>query len=55
MIKLSFTPPMERLRCVIVDDDAASMSMLSDFCQDVPYVDVAGRFQTILKLKDNLK
>ncbi|HTA81455.1 MAG TPA: response regulator [Bacteroidia bacterium] len=35
---------MERLRCVIVDDDAASMRMLSDFCQDVPYVDVTGRF-----------
>ncbi|HTA81481.1 MAG TPA: hypothetical protein VK783_00975 [Bacteroidia bacterium] len=29
---------MERLRCVIVDDDAASMRMLSDFCQDVPFV-----------------
>ncbi len=31
---------MEKLKCVIVDD-GQSMSTMSNFCKDVPFVDVA--------------
>jgi len=39
---------MEKLRCVIVDDDTTSAAMLSDFCCALPYVDLAGKFHDSL-------
>jgi DNA-binding LytR/AlgR family response regulator len=39
---------MEKLKCVIVDDDATSVQILSDFCGELPYIDVAGRFHDSL-------
>jgi|GEM_PF-5482899 hypothetical protein len=39
---------MGKIICVIVNN-AQNMRMLSDFCQDVPYVDMAGRLQAKFK------
>jgi DNA-binding LytR/AlgR family response regulator len=39
---------MEKLRCVIVDDDVTSVETLSNFCGELPYVDLAGRFHSSL-------
>jgi hypothetical protein len=36
---------MERLRCVIVENDVMSMEVLSTYCNASPFVEVTERFQ----------
>jgi two-component system LytT family response regulator len=40
---------MQHLNTVIIDDDELSIEQLSDYCKGLPYVDVAGRFQSPTK------
>jgi DNA-binding LytR/AlgR family response regulator len=40
---------MQHLNTVIVDDDESSIELLSDYCEGLPFVDVAGRFQSPTK------
>jgi len=49
---------MDRISCVIVDDDKLSMEALIEQCQSMPYVDVVGNFkspQDFIKLLPTLK
>jgi DNA-binding LytR/AlgR family response regulator len=45
---------MQQLNTIIVDDDENSLELLSDLCQSLPYVDVAGRFQSPAKFVELL-
>jgi DNA-binding LytR/AlgR family response regulator len=36
---------MGKLKLVIVDDDAESIELVTDFCRDIPYIKLAGKFQ----------
>lgn len=48
---------MRRLRCIIVDDEPVARKILQEFTEQVPYLELAGKFENALKaetfLQDN--
>jgi DNA-binding LytR/AlgR family response regulator len=45
---------MEKLKCVIVDDDSRSIQMLAGFCGQLSFVEVSGIFKSPKKFIDSL-
>ncbi|HWB26726.1 MAG TPA: LytTR family DNA-binding domain-containing protein [Chitinophagaceae bacterium] len=48
---------MKKLRCIIVDDEPVARKILQEFSEQVPYLELAGKFENVLKadafLQDN--
>ncbi|HVX50824.1 MAG TPA: LytTR family DNA-binding domain-containing protein [Chitinophagaceae bacterium] len=40
---------MKKLKCVIVDDEPVARKILQEFSEQVPYLDIAGKFENALK------
>ncbi len=40
---------MKKLRCIIVDDEPVARKILQEFAEQVPYLELAGKFENVLK------
>ncbi|HWY98806.1 MAG TPA: response regulator transcription factor [Bacteroidia bacterium] len=45
---------MDKISCVIVDDDAFSREMLSDHCRSVPFIDLVGSYNSPQRFLDSM-
>ncbi|HTF21895.1 MAG TPA: LytTR family DNA-binding domain-containing protein [Chryseolinea sp.] len=45
---------MRRLSCIIVDDEPVARKILQEFSEQVPYLDVSGKFESAMKAEEFL-
>lgn len=46
---------MKKLTCIIVDDEPVARKILTEFTEQVPYLDLLGRFESAMKAEEFLK
>lgn len=46
---------MKRLTCIIVDDEPVARKILQEFTEQVPYLDLLGKFENAMKAEEFLK
>jgi len=46
---------MKKLRCIIVDDEPVARKILEEFTEQVPYLEMAGKFENALKAETFLQ
>jgi len=45
---------MDRISCVIVDDDKYSRELLGDHCRSVPFIDLVGSYNSPQRFLDSM-
>jgi DNA-binding LytR/AlgR family response regulator len=46
---------MKKLSCIIVDDEPVARKILQEFTEQIPYLDVLGKFESAMKAEEFLK
>lgn len=46
---------MKKLRCIIIDDEPIARKILQEFTEQVPYLDLVGKFESATKAEEFLK
>jgi len=46
---------MRKLTCIIVDDEPVARKILEEFCEQVPYLELLGRFESAIKAEEFLR